>query len=326
MSTDAYKLLRDNDPAPVIDGYDPDRTRQILDRATTGRPAHKTPNPRARRLRTGAAVLTAAVLVSGGSVAYAVFGQPPESALQISCAVSTNAGEFAQSPTVSTVMTTTSGDPVADCAAEYERLYGQVPALRAYATGQSFITVVPAEWPVPAHWEPLGGHFATDPARVELESRLADQIEGPSAQCRDVDAVEALVRQDLADLGLTNWPTQRLSQAARADGDMWCAIAFPDYDGKSQVLIQGLKHETIIPGSADDILAVIERLRADIVERCVPLSEAERAAANAVQAAGFDVATEARITTIVDANAPCSRVDFVPAGLISITVRGPATP
>ena len=43
-----------------------------------------------------------------------------------------------------------------------------------------------------------------------------------------------------------------------------------------------------------------------------------------MQAAGFTL-SDAKITSVEDVTADCTRVTFVPAGLVAINLRGPAT-
>ncbi len=319
-ASDPLSLLRDADPAQGVPGYDDAAAARLIDRAVTTAPRTAPRRRRRPSLAVGAGLaITAAV--GGGGVAYAVFFQPAETALQIECAVGVGQGDFERFGSGGTIMSAASGDPVTDCASEFTRLQGQAPVLRAYAHGKSFITVVPADWTVPAQWRPLGQDFRSDPVRLELESRLADQIEGPEAGCLDADAAEQLVQAELVDLQLTGWTVERLSQAARADGNSWCAIAFLETDGSGTVLIQGLEREPDTPGPLD---TVVDLLRRDIVEQCLTLPQAISATQEAVQAAGFTL-SDAKITSIEDATADCTRVDFVPAGLVAINLRGPAT-
>lgn len=321
MTTDPLTLLRQADPARAVAPYDATRAAALVKRAISA-PAPAPSRPRWRRpSRTVGAALTATLLASGA--AYAAFRQPATRALMVSCAVGSTKAQFVENYALSSVLNTTSGDPVADCADEYQRLEGAVPDLRGYSTGQSFITVVPADWPVPPEWQPLTTTFRSDAARVELESRLDDQIEGPAARCRDSTTVEALVRKDLADLGLSGWTVSRLSEATKADGRTWCAVAFPAQGGEDEVLVQGVEAKSSTHEAADDVRMLIDTLRREVAEQCVTLAQAQAASEQAVQAASFAL-TDAKITALEDSAASCTRVDFVPAGLITINLRGPA--
>lgn len=173
------------------------------------------------------AALGAALLAGGGGAAYAVLHQPASTVLGLACSAGTSQQEFQQAGgNLSSYVGASSGDPVADCAAEYDRLEVAAPLLRGYTTGESYLSVVPEAWPVPSDWQPLAVDFRTVPARLELSQRLGDVLDGPQSRCRSAEAVEAIVRRDLADLAMTGWTIKRLEQAERADGQDWCALAF----------------------------------------------------------------------------------------------------
>jgi hypothetical protein len=328
MTPDPLALLRQADPAPSPAPYDPGCATALIDRAVaadtpgTGRGQGR----RTRRWRAAAAALTAAVLAGGGGAAYAVLHQPADSALGLACAAGTSRQEFEQAGgSLSSFMSVSSGDPVADCAAEYERRgAGAAPALRGYTTGTSYVSVVPADWAVPTSWQALPDTFRNDPVRLELRQRLDDVLEGPQSRCHSADEVAALVRSDLTDLGLTGWTIQRLEQARRADGRTWCALAFVDDSGSRTVLLQGLDG----PASGEyptgePFGQVLQTLRQRIAGQCLPLPAARQVAEQAVSAAGFDPAHDAKITSIEDPVATCTRAYVPVAGLIEITLRGP---
>ncbi len=91
------------------------------------------------------AALGAAVLAGGGGVAYAVLFEPPGTALGLACAAGTTREQFAQAGELTSFMDVRSGDPVADCAAEYERREGAAPPRVGYTTGRPYLSVVPAD-------------------------------------------------------------------------------------------------------------------------------------------------------------------------------------
>lgn len=334
MTHDPLTLLRHADPAAQVQPYDPAHTQALLERITHSAPggsracspAGTRPAPgRRRRLRRSAAgALSAAVLTSGAGVAYAVFHQSARSALGLSCAAGTTLQQFQRNGGVDNYTATSSGDPVADCAADYRRQGKTPPPLRGYTTGTTYISVVPAAWPVPAIWQPLPGTFRTDAARLELAQRLGDVLAGPASHCQSTDTVRTYIRQQLADLRLTGWTIKTLQQASRANGVSWCATAFPDGTDSRTVSIQGLPGPAA--GQARPTTAfgkVLQNLRRDVAGQCLPLPAARQASLHAVTAAGFS-ASDAQITTTVDPAAPCTRAYLPAAGDIEITLRGPA--
>lgn len=333
MTPDPLALLRQADPAPTVTRYDPARATALLDRAVTTDEPARTDAARehrrhhGRRWRTAGAALAATVLAAGGATAAAVFHQPAGSALGLACAAGTTQQQFQQAGSnLFSYTNTSSGDPVADCAAEYQRLQvGSSPALRGYTTGTSYISVVPADWPVPASWQPLADTFRNDPTRLALKQRLEDVIDGPQSRCRSTDQVAALVQSDLSDLGLTGWTIERLEQADRADGNTWCALAFVDDAGSRLVRIQGLFGPASGEISGTEPFGqLLQTLRQRVAGQCLPLAAARLAAEQAITQAGFDPDRDAKVTTIDDPAATCTRADMPVSGLIEIILRGPS--
>lgn len=333
MTADPLAVLRQADPAPCVTPYDAARTSALLDRAIASAPgAHRGPGAdparRRRRSQAAGAALGAALLAGGGGAAYAVLYQPASSALGLECSAGTSQQEFQQAGgNLSSYVGASSGDPVADCAAEYDRLEVVAPPLRGYTTGENYLSIVPKGWPVPSNWHPLDVDFRNDSARLELSQRLGDVLDGPQSRCRSAEAVEAIVRRDLADLGMTGWTIKRLEQAERADGQDWCALAFLEDTGVRVVQIQGLPGPATGEVPAEDPFGrILQTLRRDITDQCLPLPDARQVAEQAIRDAGFDPARHAQVTVIEDAAAACTRVDVPLAGLIDVTLRGPAAP
>lgn len=133
------------------------------------------------------------------------------------------------------------------------------------------------------------------------------------------------MQNDLTDLGLTGWTIERLEQADQADGNTWCALASVDDAGSQTVNIQGLPGPANgeIPAS-DPFGRLLQTLRQRIAGQCLPLPAARLAAEQAITEAGFDPDRDAKITTIEDPAAACSRADMPVSGLIEVTLRGPS--
>jgi len=308
------ELLRSIDPAPAslpTAGRD-----ELLTALRTSSLPSRRRKRRFALLGTGSAVLA----IAGGGLAYAVLaGQPPQTALKVNCAVGVSQAEWDQFANFTGILDTSSGDPVADCAAEYVRLEGAAPPLRGYQTGSEYITVIPADWVAPASWRALPPTFRTDAARLELKQRLADLVDGPQSQCRTAASAEAMVRSDLAELSLTDWTVERLSNASKADGTSMCAMAWVDEGAAKKVQLQGVQGG---PSGDDAVARLAALLRHDIAENCLTLAQAQRATESDIGKAGFKIA-ESDITALVDPAAKCTRVDLVPAGLIAVMLRGP---
>jgi len=323
MTSDPVARLRSADPARTVFRHDAAAATRLLDRAV----AAAAPSSSARRRsRVFTAGLGAALLLGGGGAAYAVLNQPTSTSLILACAAGTTQQQFTRAGgELTSVMDVSSGDPVADCAAEYERLDGAAPALVGYSTGRRFLSVVPATWPVPSSWKPLGRGFRSDAARLELRQRLGDVLDGPEAQCRSADEVQDMVERDLADLEFTGWKIERREQADKADGEDWCAIAFVDDEGQPLVWIQGLEGPANPEVSAQEPIGQLVRvLRRDVVQQCLTLQEARRRTENAVRTAGFN-RSDAKIIAIEDIAATCTRAEAPIAGMIEVVLRGPSS-
>jgi hypothetical protein len=327
MTTDPLQLLRDADPATSVAPYSSDRAATLLDRAVAAAPGQPTPSRQQTR-RAGAAAAGFALVLCGGGVAWAVLAQPPATALQVLCAVGIDRSQY--DPTTGRVdgsnLQALSGDPVADCAGEFQRLQGAAPPLTGYDTGGQQIAVMPADWPAPADWKPLPTTFRNDPTRLELKHRLDDLVEGPQGRCATADETERIARAELADLGLTGWTFRRLSQAHLADGRTWCASAWVDEGPGTTIVIQATEGGMFDPRATgnEPTLEFIATLRSRIVESCEPLSEARRLVEDTLVKRGLRL-DDAHITTIEDPGAACTRVDFVPGGNAVVILRGPRT-
>jgi hypothetical protein len=280
-------LLQGHDPAA---GDLPQTSRESL--FTGLQSIVETPDRRRRRRLFVLAPMGLVALAATGGLAYAMMGgQPPATALKINCSVNITRAEFVATGAFTSVLDTTTGDPVADCASAYEQLGQVAPALRAYDSGSVFVWVIPADWPV-----------------------TVDGPAGPSI-CRSSDAVEAQIRGYLSDLDMEGWSVDRLPGAAAGDGTASCAFAWVDEGADQRVQIQAGPPYLGEPAPAErPYRRLVARLRSDIADRCLPMAEARAAARSAVAEAGMDV-------TITAADAPagrCTRVDLTPGGAVRI--------
>lgn len=325
MSTDLTALLRRANPVADVEAYNDQRSRELLDRAVEPQTGARRRRRRPRAVAAG--VSAGAILAGGGGLAWAVFTQPAETALKVQCAATVERADWnpAQAGSYGLVLPSFSGDPLADCADEYQRLTGGTPELIAYETGQVYIAVIPADWPVPGDWTPLQTGFRNDPARLELAHRLDDLVEGPQARCSTADQAEAVVRAELADLQLTGWQVERLPQAARTDGTDWCAVAWVDEGPLAKIIIQGIEGGMFDPDATgtEPLRRVIDSLRSDVAQSCLSLAEAVERTEQAITRNGWDL-VDTKITAIKDPTATCSRVDLIPGGLVTVVLRGPA--
>jgi hypothetical protein len=308
-------LLRGHDPAA---GTIPQASRESLLAGLES--IDETPGRRRRRRRLFVlAPIGVVALAATGGLAYAVMGgQPPATALKINCSVNITRAEFVATGGFTSVLDTTSGDPVADCASAYEQLGQVAPVLRAYDSGSVFVWVIPTDWPVPASWRALPTTFRSDARRLALKQRLDDPVDGPGGPgtiCRSSDAVEVRVRGYLTELGLQGWSVSRLPGAAAGDGTTSCAFAWVDEGADQRVLIQaGPPYLGEHAPEERPYRRLVARLRSEIADRCLTMAQARAAAQSAVDESGMDV-------TITAAEAPagrCASVDLTPGGAVRI--------
>jgi hypothetical protein len=150
--------------------------------------------PARRRLRSPL-VLAAAVVVAiaTATVAWAITRGAARETTSIECVI---AG-------TDTVIDATSGNPAADCAAEWQRELGTAaPPLIAYANSYGGVTVLRRRDKPPAGWRSLR---TQDVALIELQESLDDYINGLNSSCLDAPAATAFTRQQLDNLGFVGW-------------------------------------------------------------------------------------------------------------------------
>jgi hypothetical protein len=167
--------------------------RERLLEAITRLPGN--PGRRAQRRLRRPLVLAVAVIVAIGTatVAWAITRGGARETTSIDCVI---AG-------VDTGIDATSGDPAADCAAEWQRERGTpVPPLTAYANSEGGVTVLPRSEKLPAGWRRLGSQ---DVALIELQESLDDYLNGLNSSCLSSSQATAFTRQQLARLGFVGW-------------------------------------------------------------------------------------------------------------------------
>lgn len=305
--TTEMDLLRQADPAP---GPLPTSARHELLTSLRSMTPAEAPKKTGRR----ATILTAcsaAVLAVTGGLAYAFYSQAPATALKINCAAGVSQQEFEAEGGFTAVIDVVSGDPVADCARQYQHLGGEVPPLRAYESGSPFVWVLPSSWQAPSDWRELTSGFRSDSDRLTLKQRLQDPVDGPAADCRTTEATEELVRSYWTELALSGWTLAPAPGAESGDGVALCAFALLDEAGGSTVLIQ--TGPPLPEGTSDQERAyrsLIVALRERVADPCLALPEAERE----VEALLAASTVEATVSAAPEASGPCTSVDLVTGG------------
>jgi hypothetical protein len=151
-------------------------------------------------------VLAVAVLVAIGTatVAWAITRDGARNTTSVDCVI---AG-------VDTGIDATSGNPAADCAAEWQRERGTAaPPLVAYANSFGGVTVLPRSKKPPAGWRTLDSQNV---ALIELQESLDDYLNGLNSTCFTSSQATAFTRQQLDRLGFAGWTVNIRSIPASA--------------------------------------------------------------------------------------------------------------
>jgi hypothetical protein len=294
--------------AVPVDTASPRRTRS----------PRRAPTP--RRTLVLVALLTMLTLASvGWAVAQRLSSDADE--------VSTSLGCYHPDGSIAIVSAAT-GDPIEDCAHEWERAFGtEPPEFVTYETSTGGIVVAPADAEVPDHLdlERVDPPDAIDdPRLIELEAALDDQGGGLGADCYTLDEARRIVKRELDQLGLTGWTVT--SEDGGADGNDTCTGFSLDRAPRQIVLrSQSAQDWVTVDGHGDDpIFAFARDVNAALEDRCLTLGDAadlvrKRGAAAGMNELGLDV------REVVDNDAACARVDVEAGGAIFVTVKGPKT-
>ena len=150
--------------------------------------------PARRRVRRPLVLAVAAlVAVTTATFAWAITRGGASQTTSVECVI---AG-------TDTVIDATSGNPAADCAAEWQRERGTPPPpLTAYANTSGGVTVFPRSEKPPAGWRTLRSQNV---ALIELQESLDDYLNGLTSSCFTASAATAFTRQQLARRGFVGW-------------------------------------------------------------------------------------------------------------------------
>ena len=173
--------------------FGPAGRERLLEAITRLSPA--APPRSARRKVRHPLVLAFAVLVAiaTATVAWAITRGGASETTSVECVI---AG-------TDTVIDATSGNPAADCAAEWQRELGTPPPpLTAYANTSGGVTVLPRSQKPPAGWRTLRSQNV---ALIELQESLDDYLNGLNSTCLNAPAATAFTRQQLHRLGFVGW-------------------------------------------------------------------------------------------------------------------------
>jgi hypothetical protein len=281
---------------------------EIVAMPTTALPPEvAAPGPaRARRRRSSVVAAAAALATTAAAgTAWAVFGGATDT---------TATGCYISENSVSVVDAVT-GDPVADCAREWERETGSVPELVAYDTGNAGVAVVPRGREVPSEWMALDPQVRQNPQLIRLSTALDDSLDGLQSACYELPAARAIVERELDAAGLRGWRVA--ADRGQADGSLTCTFYVADAATRTITLIpiEGL----VEPGSEAPPARMAADLREALDGGCRTRSEVVALIRQAARAAGV---ADIQINEQLDPDVPCASGDMRVGGAVSVTVRG----
>ncbi|HVF04240.1 MAG TPA: hypothetical protein VNA20_05315 [Frankiaceae bacterium] len=264
-----------------------------------------TPAPRRRRRASVIGGGIAVTLAASGTIGWAIAVNNPRDTTALQCAI----------PDSPSIVDAVSGDPVADCAAEWERQRGEAPpALVAYDNGHGGVLVQPATEPAPPGSSPFAG--TQNLALIQLGEALDDYVAGLNSRCLDEPAAVSLTKAKLAELGLHDWTVT----TRRNPGATCFDRASPDPGSRTVLVIGAASVQD--PSSVDMILA--RRLR-KVAATCQSLPEAKAAVERAASDLGLSSDpsfVQYRITSVAT-DAKCTTIRQRVGGAIFVTLRGP---
>jgi hypothetical protein len=310
--------LRALAPAPPVRPLAPERLalrkeivmRQVLDARTSPSPPSP-PSRRARpsrRWRLPVLVGAALVVLSGTAVGWAFLTSSARDTVSVQCEIRGS----------STIIPSASGDPVADCAAQWQRETGSpAPALVAYDNGLGGITVLPADRTPPSGWTRLPSGATQNVSMVQMQQWLDDYVAGLHSGCYDNATAVRMTEQALPRFGMASWTV-----LPAPSSDLGQCVDTGILDGTNSTVALRAMSGPDSPGSTQEQLAA--RLRS-IGATCRPLD----ATAAQVRAAAGELglsedANQFELTEVRDQSAQCTAIAENVGGTIFLILRGPA--
>lgn len=282
--------------------------REALLEGIVHMPVPSTSAPAPKRRRRGSVIGggIAVTLAASGTIGWAIATSNPRDTTALQCGI----------PDGPSIVDAVSGDPIADCAAEWERQRGETPpALVAYDNGHGGVLVQPATEPAPPGSSPFAG--GQNLALIQLGEALDDYVAGLNSRCLDEPAAVSLTKAKLAELGLADW----VVTARRNPGAICFDAGVPDAASRTVLLIG-------VGGAQDPTTAhmnLARRLR-EVAGSCQSLPEATAAVEKAARDLGLSsdpAFLQYRITSVAT-DATCTTIRQRVGGAIFVTLRGPA--
>ncbi len=315
--------LRALAPAPSVRPLPPERLalrKEILMRevvrslesiASTPRvvPTSRRPQPARRRRRLPILVAAAIVILSGTAAGWALVASSARNTVSVQCEIQDS----------SAVIPSATGDPVADCAAQWQRDTGSpAPPLVAYDNAHGGITVLTAEETPPSGWTRLGSGETQNVSMVQMQQWLDDYVSGLNSGCYDNATAIQITQQALTRFGMANWTVQPAPSS-----DTGQCVDTGILDGTNTTVTLRALSGPVPPGSMPEKLAA--KLRS-IGQECGSLDATAThvlSAANELGLSEHDHQFE--LTQVRDNSARCTTIYENVGGTIFLILRGPSS-
>jgi hypothetical protein len=255
-------------------------------------------------------LIAAALVVLGGTaVAWALVASSARNTVSVECEIQGS----------DTVIPSATGDPVADCAAQWQRDTGSsAPPLVAYDNGDGGITVLPASEAPPSGFTPLPVGETQNVSMVEMQQWLDDYVSGLNSGCYDNGTAVQMTQRALTRFGMANWTVQ---PAPSSDGGQCVATGILDASN-STVTLRAMGNPTPPDSTAGKLAA---RLRS-IADGCPALDAAAKEVRSAANDLGLsEDAHQFELTELRDDSALCTTIYENVGGTIFLTLRGPSS-
>jgi hypothetical protein len=275
--------------------------------ATNPQPARRPRSPRPRR-RLPILIAAALVIVSGTAVGWALVTSSARDTVAVQCEIQGS----------DSVIPAASGDPVADCAAEWQRDTGSAaPRLVAYDNGLGGITVLAADETPPSGFTRLGAGETQNVSMVEMQQWLDDYISGLNSGCFDSATAVQMTQDQLARLGMTEWTVHVLSasDAGRCVGGGILDAA------TATVSLRAMGDPSLLPGSS--AAKLVAELRS-ITQDCSSLDATAKQVRSAASELGLsEDAHQYELTEVIDNSSQCTTIYENVGGTIFLILIGP---
>jgi hypothetical protein len=303
------RRVRDVDPAQGMEPLSPAAREELRESIVAAPVPHASrvgSRPRRRLILLLGVGLLAAVAAAGAG-AWAL-GNRASDTSTLMCALE---------PDVGTGISSATGDPIADCAAEWRRLFRTAPPkLIAYDT-RGAVTVVPAGTPVPDDWKPLSPTFRQNADLIELDERLGDSVRGLDSRCHSLQQARTLAQTLLATLELEGWSVVT-DPRSRAGSDS-CTGYSLDAANRHVVLIS---HDALQPRPSNAPHLVLARRLGELTAATCLTAEATAGIVRREAAKfGWQESDSSLIVNSIPGN-DCADVVVNVGGRVEVTIRG----